>query len=120
MSALPGSLEKSHGQGNPCVRRAAVLVGISLQTGISMRLRRRPGRMAALLMLGLWLGLIGLSSSESLHRFFHSDSQQANHECLVTFFSKSYLLAAFAPIAALLVIFVCFGLLRLAEAGLPS
>jgi hypothetical protein len=75
--------------------------------------------MAVLLMLGLWLGLIGLSSSESLHRFFHSDSQQATHECLVTFFSKSYLLAAFAPIAALLVVFVCFGWSRLAEDGLP-
>ena len=75
--------------------------------------------MAALLMLGLWLGLIGLSSSESLHRFFHSDSQQANHECLITFFSKSYLLAAFAPMAALLAVFVCVGLLRLAEDGRP-
>lgn len=84
-----------------------------------MRLRRWPGRMAAVLMLGLWLGLIGLSSSESLHRLFHSDSQQATHECLVTFFSKSHLLAAFAPVVALLAVFVCFGLLRFADAGLP-
>lgn len=75
--------------------------------------------MAALLMLGLWLGLIGLASSESLHRFFHSDSQQLTHECLVTFFSKSHLLAAFAPSATLLVVFVCFGLSRLLEGVLP-
>ena len=76
-------------------------------------------RTAAVLMLGLWLGLIGLASSERLHQFFHSDSQQANHECLVTFFSKSYLLGAVTPAAALLAVFVCFGLLRLAEGGLP-
>ena len=75
--------------------------------------------MAVVLMLGLWLGLIGLSSSESLHRFFHSDSQQATHECLVTFFSKSHLLAACAPSVALLAVFVCFGLVRLAEDGFP-
>jgi hypothetical protein len=75
--------------------------------------------MGAVLMLGLWLGLIGLASSESLHRFFHSDSQQATHECLVTFFSKSHLLAAFTPSAALLVVFVCFGLSRFFEGGLP-
>jgi hypothetical protein len=77
-------------------------------------------RMAGILMLGLWLALIGLSSSENLHRFFHSDSQQANHECLVTFFSKSYLLGAFTPAVAPLAVFVCFGLSRLAEGSLPS
>jgi hypothetical protein len=76
-------------------------------------------RVAGILMLGLWLALIGLSSSENLHRFFHSDSQQANHECLVTFFSKSYLLGAFTPAAVLLAVFVCFGLLRLAEGVRP-
>ena len=77
-------------------------------------------RMVAILMMGLWLGLIGLASSERLHQFFHSDSQQASHECLVTFFSKSYLLGAFTPAAALLAVFVCFGFLRLAEVGLAS
>ena len=76
-------------------------------------------RMAGILMLGLWLGLIGLASSERLHQFFHSDSQQANHECLVTFFSKSYLLGAFPPAVAPLAIFVCFGLCRLAGDSLP-
>lgn len=70
-------------------------------------------------MLGLWFGLVALSSSESLHRFFHSDSQQATHECLVTFFSKSHLLAPFTPFAALLAVLVCFGWARLAEDGLP-
>jgi hypothetical protein len=77
-------------------------------------------RTAAVLMLGLWLGLIGLASSERLHQFFHSDSQQANHECLVTFLSKSYLLGAFTPTVAPLAIFVCFGLYRFAGGGLPS
>ena len=97
-----------------------MLVRPSLQTETTAGLRRMRARMAGILMLGLWLGLIGLASSERLHQFFHSDSQQANHECLVTFFSKSYLLGAVTPATALLVVFICFGLLRLAEGGLPS
>jgi hypothetical protein len=76
--------------------------------------------MAGILMLGLWLGLAGLASSARLHQFFHSDSHQTNHECLVTFFSKSYLLGAAVPAVAALAVFVCFGLSRLAEGGLPS
>ena len=76
--------------------------------------------MAGILMLGLWLGLIGLASSERLHQFFHSDSHQTNHECLVTYFSKSYLLGAFTPAIAPLVIFISFGLCRFAGGGLPS
>jgi len=76
--------------------------------------------MAGVLMLGLWLGLVGLASSERLHHFLHSDSHQSNHECLVTFFSKSYLLGASAPAIALLAVFVCFGLSHFAEGGLPS
>jgi hypothetical protein len=76
--------------------------------------------MAGILMLGLWLGVVGLASSERLHHFLHSDSHQSNHECLVTFVSKGYLLGAFVTALAPLAVFVCFGLSRLAGECLPS
>src|SRR4026208_1542543 len=91
-----------------------MLVRPSLQTETTAGLRRLRGRMAGILMLGLWLGLVGLASSERLHRLLHSASHQTNHEGLVTFFSKGYLLGAFVPAAVPLAIFVCFGLCRLA------
>ena len=53
-----------------------MLAQARLQTGTSTGLRRVRARMAGILMLGLWLSLIGLASSERLHQFFHSDSQQ--------------------------------------------
>jgi hypothetical protein len=65
--------------------------------------------MAGVLMLGLWLGLLGLASSERLHHLLHSDSHQANHECLITLISKGHLLGVSIPIAALSAVFVCIG-----------
>ncbi len=97
-----------------------MLVQPSLQTGTTAGLQRVSGRMAGVLMLGLWLGLVGLANSERLHNLIHSDSHQTNHECLVTFFSKGYLLGSFAPAAAPLAVFVCFGLCRLAGGVLPT
>ena len=38
---------------------------------------------AAFLMLGLWLGLTGLSVSEHLHHALHEDADHEHHECLV-------------------------------------
>ena len=65
----------------------------SLQTGSISRRRSFPRKIApALLMLALWLGLVGLASSERLHRLLHPDSHQLDHECLVTGFAKSHLL----------------------------
>ena len=96
-----------------------MLVRPILQTATTAGFRRVSRRMAGVLMLGLWLGLLGLASSERLHHLLHSDSHQANHECLVTFFSKGYLLGAFTPAVAPLAIFVCFGLRRLAGDSLP-
>jgi hypothetical protein len=60
-----------------------------LQTGYTSPLRRPSGSVpVVILMLGLWLGLVGLSASEQLHRLVHSDSHQVNHECLLTLFAK--------------------------------
>lgn len=56
---------------------------------------RVAGRVAVtLLMLGLWLGLIGLSVSERLHHALHADASQADHDCLVVGFAKSLFLHA--------------------------
>ena len=54
---------------------------------------RVTGRVAvALLMLGLWLGLIGLSVSERFHHALHADASHADHDCLVVGFAKSLVL----------------------------
>lgn len=98
----------------------AMLVRSSLQTATTAGLRRVIGRTAAVLMLGLWLGLLGLASSERLHHLLHSDSHQANHECLITLISKGHLLGTFIPIAALWAIFVCFGFRHSGEEVLLS
>ncbi len=47
---------------------------------------------AAFLMLGLWLGLMGLSVSERLHQALHEDAGHAHHECLVVNFAKAQFL----------------------------
>jgi len=76
--------------------------------------------MAGVLMLGLWLGLLGLASSERLHHFLHEDSHQAHHECVVTFFSKGHFLAAFVPAAVPVAVFACLGQSRFAANSLLS
>ncbi len=45
-------------------------------------------------MLGLWLGLVGLSVSERFHHALHADASHADHDCLVVGFAKSLLLHA--------------------------
>jgi len=50
------------------------------------------------LMLSLWLGLMALASSPLLHAKFHSDSQNADHVCLVTQIQHQNLLAEASPI----------------------
>ena len=50
-------------------------------------------------MLGLWLGLIGLSVSERFHHALHADASQADHDCLVVGFAKSLVL--YAPVQVL-------------------
>src|SRR5688572_14796951 len=84
-----------------------------LQTGYTSRVRG-SGRIAvSILMLGLWLGLLGLSASEQLHHLLHSDSHQHHHECLVTSISKSHLLFTPMLAAAPVAVFVYFSLLLL-------
>jgi hypothetical protein len=52
----------------------------------------------ACVMLLLWLGLMALASSPLLHAKFHSDSQNADHVCLVTQIQHQNLLAGAALI----------------------
>lgn len=73
------------------------------------------------LMLGLWLGLVGLGTSEQLHQLVHSDSHQVHHECLVTLFYQSLLFHSPDSAAAPLAVFVFLGLLvRAVGAFLPQ
>lgn len=45
-------------------------------------------------MLGLWLGLIGLSVSERFHHALHADASHADHDCLIVSLTKSLVLHA--------------------------
>jgi hypothetical protein len=45
-------------------------------------------------MLGLWLGLIGLSVSERFHHALHADAAHADHACPAVDFAKSLVLHA--------------------------
>jgi hypothetical protein len=95
---------------------------VVLQTGHTSPLRRAPGRITVvILMLGLWLGLVGLSTSGQLHRLVHSDSHHVNHECLLTLFAKGHLFHSAAPPKAAVAMSVCFDLPPLANrAFLPA
>jgi hypothetical protein len=54
-----------------------------------MRGLNPPGRLAAAGgMLALWLAVMVISSSPTLHHWLHDDSQNGKHECLVTLFAK--------------------------------
>lgn len=44
-------------------------------------------------MLALWLALVVISSSPTLHQWLHDDSQSGKHECLATLFAKGIFLA---------------------------
>ena len=94
---------------------------VVLQTGYTSPLRRPPGSIAVvILMLGLWLGLIGLSASEQLHRLVHSDSHQVNHECLLTLFAKGNLSHSAAPLKVAAPMFGSVTLPPLASRDFPS
>ena len=53
----------------------------------------------AALMVGLWLGLIGLATFPQLHRLLHADSSASSHDCLITQLAKCQFLAAGGTIA---------------------
>jgi len=59
------------------------------------------------LMLGVWLGLVGLATFPQLHHLLHSDSSTPSHECCITQVAKSQFLApgGLVGIAALVVAF---------------
>jgi hypothetical protein len=75
---------------------------VSVRLGATSVRPRRTGRTAGVaVLLGLWLGLSLVSGSEQLHHWLHDDSTSLKHECVVTLFSKSLLLAGQAPPLAL-------------------
>jgi hypothetical protein len=69
----------------------------------------------AILMIGLWLGLVGLSTSEHLHQLVHPDAHHVQHECLLTFFHESQFLPTTGSIAVPVAVFVCLGVVFLPE-----
>jgi hypothetical protein len=92
-----------------------------LQTGYTSPLLRSSGRIAVVvLMLGLWLGLVGLSASEQLHQLVHSDSHHVNHECLLTLFAKGHLSHSTAPPEMAVTTFACFDLPPLVNCAFVS
>ena len=106
-----GILPKSSGRS--CVRSELMSDRhhLHLQTGPTTR-RRGGGRLAVgLLMLGLWLGVLGLSASEQLHQLVHAEAHHVHHECVVTSLTKSQLLFLPELIAAPLAVFAVFPLL---------
>jgi hypothetical protein len=46
--------------------------------------------LVAVLLVGLVLFVAALASSESLHKFIHSDADEAGHECAVTLFAHGH------------------------------
>jgi hypothetical protein len=44
----------------------------------------RPNRIAAVLQLVLFLFVLAMATSESLHRALHHDADEPNHQCAVT------------------------------------
>ena len=57
------------------------------------------GLTLASLMLLLWLATFALIASPELHHLFHSDSQAADHHCLITQVQQHLLLAGVVVIA---------------------
>jgi len=51
-------------------------------------------RVAVAVMLGLWLGLMGLATFPQLHRLLNADSSAPAHDCLIAQLAKGQLLAA--------------------------
>jgi hypothetical protein len=69
------------------------------------------------LMLVLWLGTAALAASPDLHQWFHKDSQNITHECVVTLLSKSHLVAGATGCFVLALIRVFFGGLLIEESS---
>ena len=72
----------------------------------------------AALMMSLWLFVIALAASPSLHQYFHRDASNAEHSCAITLFAHGKLLAAgAAPVLAVFVslLMFCVPLAKLVE-----
>ena len=71
--------------------------------------------LAAGLMFVLWLGTAAVAASPDLHQWFHKDSHNASHECVVTLLSKSQLVAGASGCFVLALVPVLFGYLPITE-----
>jgi hypothetical protein len=73
---------------------------IATSVKFSMSSKRQLGarRLAAGLMLFLWVGTFALAASPQLHRLLHSDAQEAGHHCLITQIQQQPLLTGFVPV----------------------
>jgi len=70
-------------------------------------------------MLLVWLGTTALAASPDLHRRFHADAQEPNHQCVVTqVHQQSLLWTPGVAIAPAVLTPVC-GPLPIADAGAP-
>jgi hypothetical protein len=67
------------------------------------------------LMVVLWLATAAVAASPELHHRLHRDSKSVTHECVVTLFSKSYLLNGSTSSFVLALIPVFFGLFLLLQ-----
>lgn len=106
--------------GSACVQFELMFDRAVLQTGYLTPLRRPHGRIVVvILMLGLWLGLVGLSASEQLHRLVHSDSHHVDHECLLTLFAKGHITPAAVPLTLVAPVFESKTLSPLASRDFP-
>jgi hypothetical protein len=63
------------------------------------RLQGVSGKLAASLMLLLWVGLLLAAGSPEIHRLVHKDSQSADHHCAVTAVQQHQTLTSLGGIA---------------------
>jgi hypothetical protein len=75
--------------------RTAHSIVTGMRRGLSYRNTAQTA--VAFLMLGLWFAINLVSASPILHHWFHCDSGQLQHHCLVTAMSKDGALPAGPP-----------------------
>jgi len=56
----------------------------------------------AVLLIGLFLFVAALASSESLHKLIHSDADEASHECAVMLFAHGHVESAVGDVPVVL------------------
>ena len=80
----------------------------ALRTTGSRRLCSLRRKLISGALLSLWLSLVALSAAPVLHRYFHGDAALPGHECVISTFTGSHILATAAtPILPAPVFQVC-------------